>query len=55
MTGEELIKKLEKLGKDTLKKDVVMFNCGHYCTPFKVEIMDVGGGYDYMKGRILIE
>jgi hypothetical protein len=55
MTGKELIKELQKLGDKALEKDVIMFDCGHSYTPYRVKIMDEDGWSKYNKGKILID
>lgn len=40
MTSRELIKALQDLGEDNLDKQVIMFDCPAWYTPYKIEILD---------------
>lgn len=55
MTVEQLIKHLQKLGEENLEKEIIMFDCSSYYTPYKVELMKddkLGRG---LTGKILID
>lgn len=54
MTGNELIKCLQRLSDEELEQDVVMFDGPSYYTPYKVEVMGDKCG-ENLKGKIMID
>jgi len=56
MTAKELIKILQELGEENLDREVIMFDCSWYYTPYKVEILRNKEGRDRnLNGKILID
>ena len=53
MTGEQLIKSLQDLGADNLKREVVLMDGPSSYTPYKVEVL--GEGWNRLEGKILID
>lgn len=56
MTARDLIKLLKELGEENLDREVIMFDCSWYYTPYKVEILINREGRDrHLNGKILID
>jgi hypothetical protein len=55
MTVGQLIERLNKLGKENLNKEVVMFDGPSYYTPYKVEIVDDCRLGKNIKDKVLID
>jgi hypothetical protein len=53
MTGEQLIKSLQDLGAENLKREVVIMDGPSSYTPYKVEVLDENWGR--LNGHILID
>lgn len=57
MTARELIKRLQDLGEKNLDKEVYMFDCATYYTPYRVKIIDENISFKNKRllGNIMID
>lgn len=55
MTVEQLIKRLQNLGKENLDKEIIIFDCASYFTPYKVEILKEDHWRKELVGKVLID
>jgi len=55
MTVEQLIKRLQNLGEENLDKEVIIFDCASYFTPYKVEILKEDHWRKELAGKVLID
>lgn len=55
MTVEQLIKRLQNLGEENLDREVIIFDCASYFTPYKVEILKENHWRKELVGKVLID
>lgn len=54
MTAKELIGQLQQLSEADLNKEIVIFDCVSYCTPFIIKVLDSSWG-KRLQDKILID
>lgn len=55
MTGRDLIQALNKLGEENLDREVIIFDCATYFTPYKVEVLKDDYWRKELIGKIIID
>ena len=55
MTVEQLIKRLQNLGEENLDREVIIFDCASYFTPYKVEVLKDSYWRKELVGKVIID